>query len=163
MWFKFGNRVGDSGVLKFSSNAIIIRSSRVLYSILKLGFFAIIISLMISWIAPIRLCALRCRYEVGSVFRIISCHYSFLRFRIGWSMSSSIDAWWTISTRLAALFIVILWSLSHLTLITLPEFFKICRLLCLLIILISSAESLIHFCIISFIDLRINKFVQVFP
>ena len=92
MAFKFGNRVGDSGVLELSSNAIIIWSSRVLNGILQLCLFAIIVSLMIGRIAPIRLCTLWRWNKVRSVLRVIPSHYSLLTLCIGWSMSSPIDA-----------------------------------------------------------------------
>ena len=162
MWFKFGNRVVDCCVLEVSSNAII-WSSHILDSILQLSFFAIVISLMVGRIAPIRLCALRCWNEVGCVLRVISCHYSLLTLRIWWPVPSPIDAWWAVSSRLTVLFVIILRSLCHFTLITFSKFFQTRLLLCLLIILIGHAESLIHLCIIALVDLRIDKFVQVFP
>ena len=77
-------------------------------------------------------------------------------------MASPVDAWRAVSSRVTVLFVIILRRLSHFTLITFSKFFQPRRLLCLLIILIGHAESLIHVCIIALIDLRVNKFVQVF-
>ena len=145
-----------------SSDAII-RCSYILYRVLQLCLLPIIVvSLLVSRIAPIWLRALWCRYEVRCILRIIPSHYTFLTFGVWGSRPSPVDARGAISTCLAALFVVILRCLCHLTLITLFEFLQPCRLFCLLIVLISDAESLIHLCIVSFVDFGIDKFVQVF-
>ena len=146
---------------KVSSDAVI-WCSYILYCILQLCLFTIVVSLMVSWIAPIWPSALWCWYKVRRILRIVPSHYSFLTFGIWGSRPSPVNARGAISTRLAALFVVILRRLSHLTLITLFELLQPCRLLCLLIVLIGHAESLIHFCVVSFVDFGIDKFVQVF-